>query len=36
MGLELIVDEAEGYGYLRQRKAAPGEPELPAWWRGGS
>lgn len=29
MGLELIVDEAEGYGYLRQRRAAPGEPELP-------
>jgi Domain of unknown function (DUF4194) len=29
MGLELIVDEAEGYGYLRQRKAAPGETELP-------
>ncbi len=29
MGLELIIDEAEGYGYLRQRKAAPGEPELP-------
>jgi hypothetical protein len=29
MGLELILDEAEGYGYLRQRRAAPGEPELP-------
>ncbi len=29
MGLELIVDEAEGYGYLRQRRAAPGETELP-------
>lgn len=29
MALELILDEAEGYGYLRQRRAAPGEPELP-------
>jgi len=29
MGLELMLDEAEGYGYLRQRRAAPGEPELP-------
>jgi hypothetical protein len=29
MGLELIVDEAEGYGYLHQRRSAPGEPELP-------
>ncbi len=29
LGLELIVDEAEGYGYLRQRRPAPGEPELP-------
>jgi hypothetical protein len=29
MGLELIIDEAEGYGYLRQRRTAPGEPELP-------
>ena len=29
MGLDLILDEAEGYGYLRQRRAAPGEPELP-------
>jgi len=29
MGLELILDETEGYGYLRQRRAAPGEPELP-------
>jgi Domain of unknown function (DUF4194) len=29
LGLELIVDEAEGYAYLRQRVAAEGEPELP-------
>ena len=29
LGLELILDEAEGYAYLRQRVAAPGEPELP-------
>ena len=29
MGLESILDETEGYGYLRQRRAAPGEPELP-------
>jgi hypothetical protein len=29
MGLELIVDEAEGYAFLRQRSAAAGEPELP-------
>ena len=29
IGLELILDEAEGYAYLRQRSAAPGEPELP-------
>jgi hypothetical protein len=29
MALELILDEAEGYGYLRQRRAAPGGPELP-------
>jgi hypothetical protein len=29
MGLELILDEAEGYGYLRQHKAAPGEAEMP-------
>jgi hypothetical protein len=29
LGLELIVDEAEGYAYLRQRTAAEGEPELP-------
>lgn len=29
LGLELILDEAEGYAYLRQRCAAPGDPELP-------
>jgi hypothetical protein len=29
LGLELMVDEAEGYAYLRQRVAAAGEPELP-------
>lgn len=29
IGLELILDEAEGYAYLRQRAAAPDEPELP-------
>ena len=29
LGLELILDEAEGYAYLRQRVVAPGEPELP-------
>jgi hypothetical protein len=29
LGLELIVDEAEGYAYLRQRPAREGEPELP-------
>ena len=29
IGLELILDEAEGYGYLRQRRTSPGEPELP-------
>jgi hypothetical protein len=28
LGLELILDEAEGYAYLRQRTAAEGEPEL--------
>jgi hypothetical protein len=28
-GLELVVDEAEGYGYLRQRPAADGEEDLP-------
>ena len=29
LGLELILDEAEGYAYLRQREPAEGEPELP-------
>ena len=29
LGLEVLVDEAEGYAYLRQRPAAPGEAELP-------
>lgn len=29
IGLELILDEAEGYAYLRQRPAVAGEPELP-------
>ncbi len=29
LGLELIVDEAEGYAYLRQRAVGEGEPELP-------
>jgi hypothetical protein len=29
LGLELVLDEAEGYAYLRQRAAAEGEPELP-------
>jgi hypothetical protein len=29
IGLELILDEAEGYAYLRQRAAAADEPELP-------
>src|SRR5882724_8949785 len=29
IGLELVLDEAEGYAYLRQRIAAPNEPELP-------
>jgi hypothetical protein len=28
-GLELVLDEAEGYAYLRQRPAADGEAELP-------
>ena len=28
LGLELILDEAEGYAYLKQRTAAEGEPEL--------
>lgn len=29
MGLELIVDEAEGHAFLRQRPTEEGEPELP-------
>lgn len=29
LGLELVLDEAEGYAYLRQRPAAEGEPEIP-------
>ena len=29
LGLELIVDEAEGHAYLRQRSSREGEPELP-------
>jgi hypothetical protein len=29
LGLELILDEAEGYAYLRQRAAGEGEPEIP-------
>ncbi len=29
LGLELIIDEAEGYAYLRQRPAREGEPDLP-------
>lgn len=29
IGLELILDEAEGYAYLHQRVPAEGEPELP-------
>ena len=29
LGLELLLDESEGYAYLRQRTVAEGEPELP-------
>ena len=29
LGLELILDEAEGYAYLRQRPVREGEEELP-------
>lgn len=29
LGLELMVDESEGYAYFRQRPAVDGEPELP-------
>jgi hypothetical protein len=28
-GLELVLDETEGYAYLRQRPGGEGEPELP-------
>src|SRR5262245_35494125 len=28
-GLELVLDEAEGYAYLRQRPTGPEETELP-------
>lgn len=29
LGLDLVLDEAEGYAYLRQRDVAEGEDELP-------
>lgn len=29
LGLDLVLDEAEGYAYLAQRTAADGEPEIP-------
>ena len=29
LGLDLILDEAEGYAYLRQRPRVEGEPDLP-------
>jgi hypothetical protein len=29
LGLELVLDEGEGYAYLRQKSAGPDEPELP-------
>jgi hypothetical protein len=29
LGLELVVDESEGYAYLRQRPAQEGEADLP-------
>lgn len=29
LGLELLVDEAEGFAYLRQRATPENEPELP-------
>jgi len=29
IGLDLVLDEAEGYAYLRQKPAVDGEPELP-------
>ncbi len=29
LGLELVIDETEGYAYLRQRPPVEGEPEVP-------
>jgi hypothetical protein len=29
LGLELVMDDAEGYAYLRQRPTMDGEPEFP-------
>ena len=29
LGLDLVLDEAEGYAYLRQRPVLEGEPEVP-------
>lgn len=29
LGLDLVLDEAEGYAYLAQRSVAEGEPEIP-------
>ena len=29
IGLELVLDEAEGYAYLRQRPMVEGEPDVP-------
>jgi Domain of unknown function (DUF4194) len=29
IGLDLVLDEAEGYAYLRQKPVIEGEPELP-------
>jgi hypothetical protein len=29
IGLDLVLDEAEGYAYLRQRPSVPNEPEVP-------
>ena len=29
IGLQLLVDEAEGYAYLRSREAEEGDPEPP-------
>lgn len=29
LGMELLVNEAEGYAYLRQRPSREGEPDLP-------